>query len=315
MAITTGTLGNYIETLATLTKEGMDNLQNDTMLGRLFDVKSTNKKTVRVQDIENTGSASRVTEGSGLPELDFHEGYPQAYTVQIYGAKMGITDLMRRTSQKDIMADMNQQLQLSVRNLTNILVHHYFDYGSVTGSSVPQIGGAPAVNTVGNDSLSLFNAAHTYATNGGYTYRNVAASADTPSETSIDTNYRVIRRWRDNAGNPKNINIINLFGPPELETAFIKALESRLEADTANNAVNTAPKLVRSSYFTSQWLSDTSDWYMETDATGGNLEWHWLQKPTVEKLEKIDDTGNIYICVRMIAAHGAARLRKWYKVG
>lgn len=313
--IHTGQLANYVEGLADITRHGLANLSKETMLDTLFDVRTTNKKTVREQDIENTTSAGMVPEGGLLPELSFAEGYPQAYTVNQYGAVMGITELMRMTDQREIIADMNEQLMLAVRDVTETLVADYLDYGDVT-TGIPQLGGQAAVRTVGNDGLSLFNAAHKYASNSGYTYRNKSASADSPSETSIDTAYRVLRRWQDNAGRPLNVNMVKLLGPPELETAFIKALESRLEPTSANNAVNTAPKLMKGSYQIWNRLSSTTRWYVETDAKGDtNFKWFWLKKPTLEVLEKIDTTKNKYFCVNMWAAHGGSRVLRWHLVG
>ena len=89
---------------------------------------------------------------------------------------------------------------------------------------------------------------------------------------------------------------------------------SELEPDTANNAINVAPKQLRKRIIENQWLSSGTQWYLMTDAKEGSLSWFKGWDDQVETAKPNIRTGNRCISVEFSCATGGNRNLKLYKV-
>lgn len=307
---------NFVEALADKVEIAAKNLANTTVLKDVCTERSTTKKTQRIQDYENSGTAGMIPENGLAPELHLREGFPWACTQNQYGCRMSITEEAMLTKNEDLVGRMTKQMKRANEDLLNILPTYYLHYGNATGSSVPKLGGSPAVNTVGSDGLSLFNSAHRWRDNSNaYTYSNRSQTSSGITESSIETMFSLIRRLKDNQNRPLNLQPKRLYVPPELVADAIRALKSRLTPSTANNAVNTTPELMQQNgYLENQWLPSATRWYIETSATDAGINWYWLKRPGMSRW-KDDATGADNMKINWFAAHGSPRLLRFFLCG
>lgn len=294
---------NYsFDGMANIVEAGLRNRDQKKRWALFVQEMSTSKIIEREQNIENAGYAARWPEGANRPELDFSEGYSTAFTQHQWAGRIGITKVIEKFDQKGLKNRLVNQLLDSPTLTMEFIMACYLDYGD---STAPVIGGIPLVNTYGGDGLTIFSTAHTWRSNPNVTWANKSASADSLTEDALQTAYSVIRRNRDNAGIPLNYNFTGLIIPPELVQAATRVMESRLQPDTANNAVNTASKFITSTgYLEHPWLSSTTAWYLKTDARDGGLRCYWGWKPEKTISAPEPGTGNVYISVDWSFASG-----------
>lgn len=285
-------------------------LQKSEVWSKITNVMSTKKETERVQGFENMAAAQRVPEAADPVILDFYPGFSQAFTQHQWGARSAITKPMKEFAQYELIDRLNKHLPLATHKVRELIANAYLEYGHTTS---PTVGGAPLVNTTGSDATYLFSATHPFKTD-SRTWSNYSASGASLTETNVNTVVTAIRRWTDNTGAPLDINAMRLIIPEDLRASAAKLTQSSLEPGTANNAINTIPAILKSETMTSQWLSDTNDWYIETDADneefGIQFKFGWRDQ--IRRYTE-DSNETDFISITFSLAHGVNQLRRFYK--
>lgn len=117
--------------------------------------------------------------------------------------------------------------------------------------------------TTWSDGVVLCSTAHPKSpakSSGTYSNKGTSAlTADAVSTTRVN-----MMRFKDDRGNEIGVMPSVILVPPELEDAAIKATNSALDPDTANNAMN--PQAGRWQVIPWQRLTDTNAWFMIDDA-------------------------------------------------
>lgn len=303
----------YLDGFVDIHAIAAENMQETAIYKQFMDVRSTNKKVEREQEVGNMGMLGMSPENSIAPELSFNMGYNQAWSQIMWTGRVPITEFMRIFNQRGLITRLNSQLTEAPWKTLEFIGASYIDYGD--SSTSPTIGNAAYINTLGGDGLSLFNLLHTYQGNDTYTYANKSTAAADISETSIDTNYQVLMGIKDDRGIPLNLKFKGLIYPPAQFTKALKAMKSRLEPATANNAVNTVQDMMKAgmSMIEHQWISSTR-WCLQTDAQDASLVMYMGQEPTYKLSAPHPDTGATVMRESMAAAHGANRLLSLYLV-
>jgi hypothetical protein len=311
--INTGNFANFLEGMAEHLDTGLANRQKKAIYTQYMEMKDTNRIVERDVDFEGMAALTDHVEGSPISELDAKEGYPQAYTQHQFAGLIDITRPMEKFSQVNLVEKLVQKLMDAAYKAKEIIGTDYLEYGNTAVASVPQVNGRPIINSVQGNGQLIFAQAQLWKS-GGPSYDTLSASADSLSETSIDTAWIDVRRWVDDKGAPLDVKLVGLIIPPNLFSAASKTMFSDLEPDTANNAINVAPKQLRRRIIENQWLSSTSIWYLMTDAREGSLCWWKGWDDQVETNKPNPRTGNRCISVEFSCATGVNRNLKLYKV-
>jgi len=313
-SLTTGGFGNFLEGLGKPIEVGLRNLMENSIYTKYMEVRKASQITERDFDIENMGAVQSVPEGAPLTQLNFSEGYPQAYTQHVWGGMVEITVLLKKFAKFEFVSRLTKQLMNATYKAKELIGAAYLEEGDTAAASVPLVAGLPFINVLGGDGLTLFNTAHTWV-DGSDTYPNQSAAADSLTEAAFDTAWTRVMRQADNTGYPLDHEIIGIIIPPDLYSDAVKVFESKLEPATANNAVNVAPKQTRGGVIQNKLLTSTSRWYIQTDAKEAGLIW-WEGIPdTVVTNQPAPRTLNESVQIYFSCAHGANRLLNLYLVG
>jgi len=308
-----GNFGTFLEGIAEHLDTGLANRQKQAIYTQYMDIKDTSRIVERDVDFEGMAALQDHVEGSPVGELDAKEGFPQAYTQHQFAGLIDITKPMEHFSQVDLVEKLVQKLMDAAYKAKEIIGTDYLEFGDSAIASVPLVNGRPIINSIQGNGVTIFNATQTWKS-GGPTYATKSAAADSLSETAIDTAWTNVRRWVDDKGAPLDVKLTALIIPPDLFSEANKTMFSELEPDTANNAINVAPKQLRKRIIENQWLSSATQWYLMTDAKEGSLSWFKGWDDQVETAKPNIRTGNRCISVEFSCATGVNRNLKLYKV-
>jgi hypothetical protein len=116
------------------------------------------------------------------------------------------------------------------------------------------------------DGLELCSTAHLTKT--GLTFQNELTTAADLSESAIEQALIDISNFTDERGLKIAVRGTKLIIPTDLQFEAHRILESTLQNDSANNAVN-ALKTVRLGIAVNNYLTDTDAWFIKTDVDQG----------------------------------------------
>lgn len=314
MAQNSGKFQAYLDGFVEINEIAQKNLKQTAIFRQFCDVRSTNKLVEREQEVGNMGLLGMTPENAIGPELTFNIGYDHSWTQTLWQGRVNVTEFIRLFDQRKLITRLHDQLAEAPWKTLEFLGASYLDYGD--NATSPTIGNASYINTKGGDSLALFATNHNYSGNPTYTYANKSSAAADISETSIDTNYQVLMGIKDDKGMPLNLKFKGLIYPPSQTTKALKAMKSRLEHFSANNAINTVQDLMKAgmAMIEHQWINTGQRWFLMTDAVDAALRFYMGQEPTFRLSDPHPDTGATVMRESMAAAHGANRLLSLYLV-
>jgi len=110
-----------------------------------------------------------------------------------------------------------------------------------------------------------------HITKAGYTFRNELATAADLSEASIEQACIDIGDFRDDRGNLIGVMPKRLIVPNALQFEACRILDSELQNDTGNNAVNAIKNkmVIPGGYAVNHFLTDPDAWFILTDVEDG----------------------------------------------
>lgn len=313
MAQNSGKFQAYIDGFVDINEIEQKNLKESALFRQFCTVRDTNKLVEREVEVGNMGMLGMTPEDAIPGEMTFNMGYSHAWTQTMWTGRVYLTEFMELFQQRGLATRLNSQLQEAPWKTLEFLGASYIDYADVATS--PTIGNAAYINTKGGDGLALFSSAHTYNGNPTYTYANKSGAAADISETSINTYYQVLMGIKDDRGIPLNLKFKGLIYHPAQTMNALKAVKSRLEHFTANNAINTVQDLMKAGVqmIEHQWITSTR-WCFMTDARDADLRFYMGQEPTFRISPPHPDTGARVMRETMATAHGSNRLLSLFLV-
>lgn len=313
MAQTSGSFEAYLDGFVPITDTLNSNLDKQSRVSEYCNVITTKKMIERQQNVENAGLLSMIPENAIPPEITFKMGYTQAYTQIQWGGRVMVTEVMQEFDQRGLVTRLVDQAVDAAWKTWEFLGASVIDYGE-TANTGAVIDGVPYINTIGGDGLPLFSLVHTYNSS-GYTYANRAVAYADPSEPAIDTQFSVVRNWKDNQGVPLDVKFKGLIVNPTLFGKAIKALKSRLEAYTANNAVSAVEDYMMAGMNLMEypWISPTR-WIIQTDAKQAGFNFFVGWKPRMKKGLPDPNTGSVVMRESMSCAGGSLQLLSMFLV-
>lgn len=226
----------------------------------LFDVNTSNMNYEEDVEEPGFGLASSAGEGSSTTYVGTSQGTVSRYTHVEY--KLGF--IVTRAERDDNLYEKRagkrtRALAFSFRQTEENIAANVYNRAQTSGYT-------------GGDGVVLSSASHP-CLNGNQSNR-LATAADM-SQTSIEDLCIQIMNATDTNGLKVGIMPKSLIVPPALGPEATRILESQLQYDTANNAVNAIktmgliPKLVINHY-----LTDTDAYFIRTNIPDG-MKWFW----------------------------------------
>lgn len=281
--ITTGQMQSYLQGEAIKKLTGnLKTLFKQAQYPEFMRVTPTKDYVTRVQTYDNMRPAQAIPEGAPYPADSFAEAWQQKFTQRKFGIKFAVTEEVKQFERMSVVAEGTQQIQNATYKIKEIIGADYLVYGNQSSNAtVPQSAGAPLINVIGADGVSLFNTAHPWRNDVGNTWSNLTASYYDPNEIGFNTLMVMVQSYTDNTGAPMDISLSRPIIPVEHAQLLYKLMKSTNEPGSNLNAVNSIPMLLKGKkdplihrYLSAATLGDGFTWYCQTDA---DPEQYWLQ--------------------------------------
>lgn len=316
MPAVTGQWQLLVNETAKVLQGAWKDLLKDSKYTQFMEVMNTKKWTEREQSIDNMQALDRLPEGAVFPEMLPSEGWAKAYTQQGWGGRVSITIPMRTFQTVDAFAILARQLKQAPTKTRETIGATYLEYGDTALSGVPVVAGAPLVDTIGGDGLTIFNTAHTFRQNpGGSTWSNLASSYVDLTEAGVIAVFDDIMGWKDNTNAPFNTKPNDIIYNTNKTAQYLKVKKSLLEPGSGQNAINVTNELFAGGGVWNPWLTSQNDWYATTDAdpeTYGLKFYMGIMDQTYKGYDQL--TQNYFVALCWWGAHGANELRTIYGV-
>lgn len=211
------------------------------------------------------------SQGGGKGELEFSQLYTQTYTHVEYPVRFTIQKKLLLNDQYGQIGKIVERVGMSAANKMEIDAAKLFNNAFATDTWA--------------DSQFLCDTDHPV---GGSTHSNRGTTA--LSESALSATRILMMRFPDDKGNLLGVMADELYVPPELEDAALKATRSILNPDTGNNAMN--PQNGRYNVIVVPRLTDTNNWFM------GSSQWrrqavNWYNREDLQLITIEDNTTEI----------------------
>lgn len=151
------------------------------------------------------------------------------------------------------------------------------------------------------DGLELCSTAH--LTKSGLTYKNELTTAADLSEAAIEQALIDISNFTDERGLKIAVRGMRLIIPTELQFEATRILDSTLQNDSANNAVN-ALKNVSMDISVNHYLTDADAWFIKTDVPEGMI-YQNRENPMFENDTDFNSKNLLFTCYSRYAFDAA----------
>lgn len=223
---------------------------------KLFDHNTSDKKYEEQVQVIGMGAAPVKAEGSPVSYDTVQQGYISRYTHNAVALGFIVTH-----------EEMEDNLYMELgRQRSEGLAFAMNQAKEITGANV--YNNAFSASYLGGDGVALISTSH--PTQSG-NQSNTLTTAAQLSEASIESLFINIRNATDDRGLKININPRCLVVPPQLEPDAYRIVNSVLQNDSANNAVNfmKATGMFPDGIVTNVYLTNNHYWYIRTDCPTG----------------------------------------------
>lgn len=222
----------------------------------IFD-RHTSDKAVEIDvQVKLLGLAQIKAEGASIA----YDSMGQRYVTNYYHRYVGIGFIITRQAMKDNLYKSSFPLQAkALRNsmsqtketLGAAVLNNGFDTNFPIGDGQP-----------------VFSVSHPI--DGGVVANTFAVQADL-NETSLEDAINGVQSFLDQAGLKIMIHQKKMIVPTQLQWTANRLLNSQFRTDTANNDISATYNVqaVPEGYRVNRYLTDTSAWFLMTDATSG----------------------------------------------
>lgn len=253
----------------------------------LFKRRTSERQYEDISYIAPFGTIPTKTEGTAVTYDDPIQGFDKRYTHLTYALAYRITREMWEDELYSIINQFPASIGRSMAETRNI-----------SGAGIYNDGFDSSVRT-GGDGKELFATDHPLA--GGGSQKNELTSPANLSADSLEQALIDLRATTDDRGKLLAIRATTLVVPPELEWTARKLLNSQLDPDSANNAINPAAqtglKLVINDY-----LTDTKAWFLL--GSDHKVIWYDRIMPNNAPMENDFDTDDAKFKARARWANG-----------
>lgn len=201
------------------------------------------------------GLAAKKPEGSGTKFDSMEQGFVQSVLNVSFGLGFIITREARDDNQYvEVAAARTKELARSARITKETVGANMLNRGFNSAFT-------------GADGVELFSDAH--VTKAGLTFSNELATPADLSEAAIEQADIDISLFTDERNKRIAVTSQRLIVPPQLKYEACRILDSKLQNDTANNAINALEykNIIEMGFDVNHYLTDEDAWFIITDIT------------------------------------------------
>jgi len=238
---------------------------------KIFDVKQSDKRFEKDQQVTGLRLAAVKDEGGSVPFSDPFQGLQKEYVNVTYGLGTTVTREMYEDDMYNYINQLPDMLARSLRQTEETIAFNHLNNGYNTAFT-------------GADGLSLFNSAHTLV--GGGTYRNQLATAADLNQDSLETAIQDLMDFVDDQSLKIRVMPKCLVVPTGLNFRARKLLETGYVTQSADNDINPLNGLF-TDLVVSPYLTDVDNWFIVTDVPNG-LTWYQRRAAEITRDNEFD---------------------------
>ena len=274
--------------------EELGTFDYESLLSMIYDVTSSRKKVEYGQTVGGFPLLGEKDEGASLANRDFKEGYKTAYTHKTYGLYCALS----MEAQQDELHGIIDRLPGAMARAIDATINFY------SSRIFSRADNATEDFITGGDSVALLSTAHPLK--GGGTTSNTPSSGADLTSTSLWSGVIAFYDMLDDESKPVRNAPSILLVPHNSEQKAIELLESNLQSEDANNAVNALRRLKNRSLSYVVWpywigSVDPDCWHLLGDKKpwGKNypLKFYWRMRPETESDNDFFTKEFLYSCV------------------
>lgn len=261
--IATGNIARLLqEGIASVFGQAYDN--HPTEWDKLFDSHNSQKNFELDQQFEGLGLAPVKPEGEGIIYDSQQEGFSPKYPNLTYGKGIIVTEEAFEDNLYDLFNRKARALAFSMQQTKEVV-----------GANVYNNGFNGAFLMEGGDGEALFSASHINGPTDSTTYSNLLTVATDLSETALESLLIQISQATDPRGLRIALQGRRLIVSPSNFYEATRILDSVLQNDTANNAVNAVRSsgMLPDGFMVDHYLTDAKAWFIKTNSPDGMKYW------------------------------------------
>lgn len=231
-----------------------------TQWNMLFNTEQSRKSFEQDQQFEGFGLAPIKLEGAGVAYDSQQEGFSPKFPNLTYAKGFIVT--------KEAMDDNLYHL---FDRRARALAFSMQQTRENVGANVYNRGFNPAFLMTGGDGVELFSQLHVNGPSDSTTFSNELAIAAALSETSLEDLLIQINEATDPRGLRIALRGERLIVPPKLGFEAERILNSVLQNDTGNNAINAVRStgMLPAGHAVNNYLTSNTAWFIKTNAPDG----------------------------------------------
>tara|TARA_R110000803_G_scaffold58245_2_gene116481 strand:- start:707 stop:1630 length:924 start_codon:yes stop_codon:yes gene_type:complete len=252
--------------ISRLLQEGVKNVfgqayeEHTEQCSMLFNEESSNKAFELDQQFEGFGLAPVKNEGAGVAYDSQSEGFTPKYPNLTYAKGFIVTREAMEDNLYNLFTRRARALAFSMRQTEENV-----------GANVYNRGFNSAFLMTGGDGVELFSQLHVNGPSDPTTFSNELATPAALSEASLEDLLIQINEATDPRGLRIALSGERLIVPPKLGFDAERIMNSVLQNDTGNNAVNAvrATGMLPAGYVVNNYLTSDTAWFIKTNAPDG----------------------------------------------
>ena len=212
------------------------------------------------QQFEGFGLAPVKQEGSGIAYDSQQEGFTPKYVNLTYAKGFVVTREAMEDNLYNLFVQRARALAFSMQQTKENVVANIYNRGFNSAFTMP-----------GGDGVELFSEAHINGPSDSTTFSNELATPAALSEASLEDLLIQINQATDPRGLRIALRAERLIVPPQLGFEAARILNSTLQNDTGNNAVNAIANtgMLPGGHMVNNYLTSATAWFIKTNSPDG----------------------------------------------
>lgn len=261
---------------------GLDAKEYPAQYTDLFEVRKSSKNREELMSYVGTGLLSVKPQGQPIDFDSMRQGFRTRVSHVTYALGFAIThEAIADNLYKEIATYNTKALAKSARVTRETNGALFYDRAFNSSYTF-------------GDGLEMCSTVHPNVSGG--TYRNELATAADFSQAAIEQALIDIDSWTDDRGLQQQVKAKKLIVPKELRFDVMRVLNSPLQSNTAENAVNVVRSVFENGWAVNNYLSDPDAFFIRTDVMDGPI--HFEREAYTFDQDKDFTTRNLrYICM------------------
>lgn len=233
---------------------------HSTQWNQLFDTEESRKAFEQDQQFEGFGLAPVKQEGAGVAYDSQQEGFSPKFKNLTYAKGFIVTKEAMADNLYNLFDRRARALAFSMQQTKENVAANIYNRGFNS-----------AFLMEGGDGVELFSQAHINGPSDPTTFSNELAVAAALSESSLEDLLIQINEATDPRGLRIALRGQSLIVPPKLGFEAERILNSVLQNDTGNNAINAVRStgMLPGGHTVNNYLTSSTAWFIKTDARHG----------------------------------------------